>query len=375
MIILFNNATNNYTITMKKHKLMYAGITLLCILTMASACDDKKDGILIWNDPPTKADTLYQNPLFEPDLADPTFIKANDGWFYAYGTENEWAPGITRLIPIVRSKNLVKWEYVADAFSSKPTWKKDGGLWAPQIIYRNGTYYLYYSFSAWGDSNPGIGLATSEYPYGPFTDKGKIFDSSSIGVGNSIDPFFIETGVGRNKKAYLFWGSYLGIYGIEMSEDMKTTKGEKFKIAGDAFEASYIYPKDGKFYYFGSNGNCCEGANSKYRVSVAVATDIKGPYKTKDGKSILENGQEGTPFLYGDPTVGFVGPGHNAEIITDDNGRDFILYHAIEVKNPLLPNGATRRPLMMDEITWVDGWPTIDKNIPSNILKRTPYFE
>ncbi|GHT12713.1 arabinan endo-1,5-alpha-L-arabinosidase [Bacteroidia bacterium] len=360
-----------------KKLLTLVSCTALLVVFIAFACGSSNDGVLVWNDPPTSADTLYQNPLFEPDVADPSFMRANDGWFYAYGTENTWSPGVTRIVPIVRSKTMKRWEYVADAFTkdTKPAWKTDGGIWAPQIVFRNGTYYLYYSFSKWDDSNPGIGLATSPYPYGPFTDQGKVFDAQSIDVPNSIDQFFIEVGEGRNKKRYLFWGSFRGIYGIEMADDMKTTMGAKFKIAGNGFEATYIYPKNGKFYFFGSSASCCEGANSRYRVSVAAADDIKGPYKTKDGVDIIDNGREGTPFLVGDATTGWVGPGHNGEIITDDHGRDFIIYHAIAVNNPLLPNGATRRPLMMDEILWIDGWPTIAGNVPSSTQKTAPYFQ
>lgn len=366
---------------MKKIILLASCFLALLLFLSQGACNDEKKETLIWTDPPTEADTLYQNPLFEPDLADPSFIRTPDTtgikWFYAYGTQNEWAPGVNRITPIVRSKNLVKWEYVADAFSVKPSWKSDGGIWAPQIVLnsRDGLYYLYYSFSSWGDSNPGIGVAKSQYPYGPFEDMGKVFDTQSIGVRNSIDQFYIETGSGRNKKAYLFWGSFAGIWGIEMGADMKTTVGEKFKIAGNGFEGTYIYEKDAKFYFFGSSGNCCDGANTLYRLSVAVADNIKGPYKTKAGGGILNDGVEGTPFLKGSKDVGWVGPGHNAEIITDDNGRDFILYHAIAYDNPLLPNGATRRPLMMDEIIWENGWPTIENGVPSAALKTAPYFK
>ena len=348
------------------------------LIFLVLACSNKiNEGELIWTDPPTAADTLYQNPLFEPDLADPSFIRAADGWFYAYGTENAWAPGINRVTPIARSKNMVKWEFVANAFTTKPSWKNEGWIWAPQIVFSSsdGNYYLYYSFSSWGDSNPGVGVARSQYPYGPFEDLGKVLDSQSSGVPNSIDQFYIETGSGRNRRSYLFWGSYAGIYGIEVNADMKTTTGEKFKIAGNSFEGSYIYEFNNKFYYFGSSGNCCEGANSQYRLSVAVADDIRGPYKTKDGKDIINNGQEGTPFLHGDRNVGWVGPGHNGEIIQDDKGRFYILYHAIDVNNPLLPNGATRRPLMMDEVIWKEGWPTIENDVPSSSLKTAPYFQ
>lgn len=355
---------------------MNAIIAFLVSIVLLS-CKTAKEEILIWTDPSSASDTLYQNPLFIPDLADPSFVRASDGWFYAYGTENEWAPGKYRITPIIKSKNMVKWEYVANAFQTKPTWHNNGGIWAPQIVYNStdGTYYLYYSFSGWGDSNPGVGVATSKNPEGPFVDLGKILDNQSSGVTNSIDQFFIETGTGRNKKKYLIWGSFAGIYGVEMA-DMKTAKMEtKFKIAGNGFEGSYIYEHDGYYYYFGSNGNCCDGAQSQYRLSVARSTSIKGPFITKDGVGIINNSTEGTPFLHGDKNTGWVGPGHNAEIIVDDRGRYFILYHAIKYDNPLLPNGATRRPLMMDEIIWVDGWPTIAGGVPSHTQKSAPYFE
>lgn len=317
----------------------------------------------------------YKNPVFEPDLADPTVVKASDGYFYAYGTENRWSSGVHRVIPIARSKDLINWVYVGDAFAKKPNWKQAGGIWAPCIVYRNNTYYLYYSFSTWGDSNPGIGLATSSCPTGPFTDQGKVFDSESVGVTNSIDPFFITVGEGRGQRRYLFWGSFRGIYGIEVADDMKTLIGEKFQIAGNAFEAVCIYPKNGKFYFFGSNGSCCEGKDSKYRVSVAVAGDIKGPYKRKDGVSILNDGTEGSLFLKGDANTGWVGPGHNGEIFTDESGRDFILYHAIDYSNPLLPNGATRRPLMLDQVHWdKDGWPYIENTTPGFSYKAAPHI-
>jgi arabinan endo-1,5-alpha-L-arabinosidase len=359
---------------MKKQSLNITIIGLL-VLYICNSCTSLKEEVLIWNDPPTAADTLYQNPLFEPDLADPTVIRANDGWFYAYGTENEWASGIERLTPIVHSKDLVHWEYVADAFATKPAWKPTGYIWAPCIRFISGTYYLYYAISGWGDSNPGIGVATSQYPYGPFADQGKVFDAASIGVPNCIDPMYIEDGLGRLKKRYLFFGSYAGIYGIELSSDMKTTIGTKFKIAGNGFEAAYIYPKDGKYIFFGSNGNCCDGKDTKYHVTIAMATTIKGPYYTKTARDIIEDGMEASPFLTGDFTKGWVGPGHNGEIITDDTGHDYMLYHAVSYTNPLLPNGATRRPLMMDEVIWdSNGWPTIASGVPSNTLKRAPRF-
>lgn len=353
-------------------------LLILCFLS----CKEEEEGILIWTDPETPLAQTYINPVWQPDLADPTVIAIDNGWFYAYGTQNSWASGITRLVPIIKSKDLIRWTDVGDALTTKPSWKENGGIWAPHITYDKGSsdqtpaYYLFYSISTWGDANPGIGVAKSVKPEGPFTDLGKVFDSNEIGVDNSIDPFYIAVGEGRAFSRYLFWGSFRGIYGIELESDMKTTKGEKFKIANNKFEATYIHEKDGYYYFLGSLGSCCDGLNSKYRIAVARATDIRGPYLDKNGNDINTPGVEGTLMLSGNEDVGFVGPGHNAGIFTDLNGEDWILYHAIMVSQPTFSfSGVTRRPLMLDNIVWENEWATIKNGNPSNTLQEGPVFE
>ncbi|MFD0670053.1 family 43 glycosylhydrolase [Cohnella sp. GCM10027633] len=321
----------------------------------------------------THAPAKYANPVFEPVLADPSVVKAEDGYYYAYGTEDQWDDGVVHLVPVVRTNDLVHWTFVRDAFESKPDWKSEGGIWAPDVTLRDdGKYIMYYSLSEWGDSDPGIGVAVSDRPDGPFADKGKLFTSESIGVDNSIDPFFFEDGDGRS---YLFWGSFHGIYGIELSPDGLSTVGDKFQIADTQYEAPYIIERDGTYTFFGSVGSCCNGARSTYHVNVGQATSIRGPYADQEGLDLRSYG--GTLLLEAndEPDASgrqFVGPGHNA-IVTDDQDRDWIVYHAIEASDPLLDNEASKRPLMIDPIRWVDGWPTIKGDEPSRQSITGPY--
>ncbi|MCP8967959.1 family 43 glycosylhydrolase [Ectobacillus ponti] len=310
----------------------------------------------------------YQNPVFEPVFADPSVIKGEDGYYYAYGTEDDWGDGHgPHVVPILRSKNLVDWKFHRDAFEVKPGWKEGGGgLWAPDISkHKDGKYYMYYSVSIWGDPNPAIGVATADSPGGPFTDQGQLFTSDSIGVDNSIDPQFFQDDDG---KSYLFWGSFHGIYGIELSADGLKTVGEKFQVADTQYEAPYVIKRDGKYYFFGSAGSCCDGENSTYHVNVGRSDSIKEPFKDAKGVSLLQGG--GTTVLAFNEKKGkngkqFVGPGHNA-IVTDAAGKDWILYHAIDADDPRLLNGATRRPLLIDAITWEKGWPTVKGKEPGN---------
>jgi arabinan endo-1,5-alpha-L-arabinosidase len=62
--------------------------------------------------------------------------------------------------------------------------------------------------------------------------------------------------------------------------------------------------------------------------------------------------------------------------VTDDAGTDWIVYHAISPAEPKLRNGATRRPALIDRITWVDGWPVVhDGAGPSSASLPIPAIE
>lgn len=319
---------------------------------------------------------LYTNPVFTPILADPTVIRDPvSGFFYAYGTEDRWhTDNRNHVVPIVRSRDLISWTYVGDAFTTKPSWKSSGGIWAPDIAIVNDRYHLYYSYSTWGDTDPGIGLAISSFPTGVFVDQGKLFLSSEIGVPNSIDPFYFED----DGKKYLFWGSFSsasnqGTYGTELTEDGRAVKdmGQKFKIAAGDFEAVNIFKKNGYYYFFGSKGGCCDGLSSTYNVRVGRATSLEGPYLDRDGRDIADRGN-GTLVLQ--RSAVHVGPGHNAPLITDNNGDDWMLYHAMDVNNPVI-NGVNQRALFLDKVNWdSEGWPLVNDGYPSATEKAQPVF-
>ncbi len=315
------------------------------------------------NEKPQENGKTYSNPVLDHDFADPSIEKGKDGYFYAYSTQTTME-GKRRFMPIIRSKNLIDWEFVGQVFTAKPEWKKDGGgLWAPDVTFFNNKYYLFYSYSRWGDENAAIGLAIADKPEGPFEDKGKFLDSKDSGVYNSIDPFFISD----NGKNYLFWGSFHGIYGVELSKNAKSIIGEKFQIADNQYEASYILKRGNNYFYFGSVGTCCEGMKSTYRIKVGRSKYLKGPYLDKDGTSLMDGG--GTLLIKENKDKTFAGTGHNAEIITDKNGNDWLLYHGFSKSAP-----ASGRMLLMDKIIWKDGWPTIENGCPGISGMERPVF-
>lgn len=217
------------------HRLIAVALVAGCVLPMAQA-------------------RKYSNPVINRSAPDPTVLRDDDGTYWLYATEN------VRNVPIYRSDNLVDWTLTGTAFTNetRPQMVPDGSIWAPDIQKIGDKYYLFYSKSRWGGEwECGIGVATADKPEGPFTDHGKLFISNEIGVQNSIDPIYVEDG----GKKYMFWGSFRGIYAIELSDDALSVRpgAKPIRIAGTLTEGTNIYKRDGYYYLIGSAGSCCDG--------------------------------------------------------------------------------------------------------------------
>ena len=329
---------------------------MLFLFFVVISCKNKNDHEQDQNEPGDS--NLYKNPVVSFSLPDPTIIRAEDGNFYLFATED------IRNVPILRSADLIDWRVIGTAFTdqTRPVFEPNGGLWAPDINFIKNKYVLYYSMSVWGGEwTCGIGIATSDKPEGPYSDLGKLFRSNEIGVQNSIDPFFIED----EGRKYLFWGSFRGIYAIELSDDGLTFKegAEKIQVAGTAYEGAYIFKQNGFYYLFASIGSCCEGVNSTYTAVVGRSENLLGPYRNKNGNSMSSNQHE--ILIKGNDR--FVGTGHNSEIVTDQNGKTWIFYHAVDKTNP------KGRVLMLDEIQWLNDWPYVKDNTPSRSYEKPSF--
>ena len=298
----------------------------------------------------------YKNPVFREFLvADPTVIRAEDGNFYLYATESG-----KNNIPILRSSDLVNWTKVGEVFTAENhpqiTDKAGANLWAPDINKIGDRYVLYYSQP--GENNKhAIGVASGPSPVGPFTDHGKLIGSDEIGVDISIDQFYIE----EDGYKYMFWGSFRGIWAIELADDGLSLKpgAGKRKIAGDQYEGTYIHKRDGYYYLIVSTGDFMKD----YHVVVGRSRSLMGPYVDRAGRDMLGVHHE---LVVGNGN-GFVAPGHNAEFITDDKGQDWMLYHTrLEVGGP--------RYLLLDRIEWNDGWPEVRGHVPARSAEA-PVFE
>ena len=329
----------------------------------------------------------YTNPVFEPVLADPSIIRGDDGIFYAYGTQDNalWGEyyGV-KYGPILSSPDLVNWTYEDAVFkvSTLPNWGTLGaGIWAPDVIKLGDKYLYYYSLSTWGDPDPGIGVASSNAPLGPWTDHGKVFTSSEVGVGNSIDAAVVV----EDGRVFMAWGSFIGIYAIELTADglgllnPATAKTDKILLAGidngrwdiNNHEGVYFKKINGYYYMFLSTGTCCQGLNSSYRVLVARSENLLGPYVDHNNLAMANAQNRGSPVVSGNER--FVGVGHNS-IIEDDAGDYWILYHGFDTTKEAQYGTTNRRTLLIDKLEWTnDGWPYVQNQGASSSATK-PYI-
>ena len=319
----------------------------------------------------------YVNPVsrgFADTFADPSVIRAKDGYWYAYGTTDPLreGEGTRHIIPTARSSDLVNWTYVGDAFtgSTLPGWAApDAALWAPDIRYLDGTYYLYYVVTQTtvtpGPNDNAIGVATAPTPTGPWTDSGDpVVDPRPGASGNPDDfkwTFDPSEFTDRDGTRYLYYGSYYGgIFVTELSADGTEAVGEPTMVAIDnRYEGAYVV-RHGRWYYlFASEANCCAGPTTGYSVFAGRSESPRGPFVDRDGIPLVASRVGGTIVVTPNGNT-WVGTGHNA-VVTDLAGQDWLLYHAIDRRDPYLdePFGINQRPMLLDRLDWVDGWPTV----------------
>src|SRR5690606_30725897 len=133
---------------------------------------------------------------------------------------------------------------------------------------------------------------------------------------------------------------------------------DKVKIAGTAYEGAYIYKKGKYYYFFGSTGSCCEGLNSTYQLVYGRSKSLLGPYVNKKGDLLMNNKHD---VLIG-KNEGFVGNGHNAQILKDDAGNDWLFYHGFVNEDN---SKKLDRYLLLSQLKWdQQGWPYVDGNSP-----------
>lgn len=341
--------------------------------------------------------TSYSNPL-QPDIgdgrtldscADPMVLRAqepDDPYWYLYCTtdplddQDRDATGalVFNKIPQLRSLDLVDWEYVGNAFVDNPSWAPDASLWAPDVVYSSAfdRYYLFVTVTDVADSVSGVpgctsdsalGVAISSSPTGPweFTDAPVVAPRPN---GQGCDFFWTYDadvlGDTVGTSAPFYYGSYFGgVFAAPATftaDDVTVDTASATQVTvGNRYEGANVVEKDGYYYLFASATNCCNGALTGYSVFAGRSEDPYGPFVDREGVSLLAGEVGGTPVISMNGNR-WVGTGHNS-VFVDAAGQWWTAYHAVDQADPFFSQepGFTKRPVLLDPLDWVDGWPTV----------------
>ncbi len=341
----------------------------------------------------------YDNPLAPRILgssgtvdscADPTVLRGQqrgDRHWYLYCTtdplndaDTEGGEPRFHPVPMLRSRNLVDWRYVGDALPRAPSWAADGaGLWAPDVVWSRATHRYYLTFVVTDvddeiSGEPGcstdsaIGVAVSRGPTGPW----RVSEQPVVGPRRNpegtgcdfwwtFDPDVLGDAVGA--RGFLYYGSYFGgIFGTRVSFDRRgvETAGEPRRITiGNRYEASNVVRRNDWYYLFASATNCCNGPLTGYSVFAGRSRSPLGPFVDREGQRLLAGRVGGTPVLSMNGNR-WVGAGHNS-VFQDRGGQWWTAYHAVDRSDPYFAGqpGFTKRPVLLDPLDWVDGWPSV----------------
>lgn len=301
------------------------------------------------------------------------------------------------------SKDLITWKSGPTPFTKTefPSWINNyvrgatdsngnpifhGGFWAPDIIYMNNKYYLYYSCSEWGTMTSTIGCVTNK-TLDPESPDYKWEDVGFLGIWsyqpglalNAIDPSIIR---GHDGKVWMVYGSFNreGIVITELDSISGKPKTYTGNLPGRSIANSWtggshygegeggamVY-RDGYYYLFYNKGGCCAGIASSYYMVMGRSTNPRGPFLDKEGKAMrrVSARSGGTIVMKHDDSRGqddrYYGPGHFG--MYRENGVDYVSFHYYD-PNGFYPNPDVNNQggptLGLAKLDWgEDGWPSI----------------
>jgi xylan 1,4-beta-xylosidase len=233
------------------------------------------------------------NPLIDVQVRDTIVCRGGDGNFYLTGStgENIWA--YNRGVELWKSSDLVKWHYIGLVWDldKEGTWEKAWrplhdnpcrAIWAPEIHYLRGNYYICLSIAPTGIS---ILKSTTGKPEGPYVHA----FSPDKPIINAIDPTLFEDDDGS-----IYFTASSGTRIVRLKEDfsglaedfrpvqlmgpdhMPTHHAAKCAGRGSndlGTEGAVLFKANGR-YYLGA----ADEYEGRYSTCLAMSDNIYGPY-------------------------------------------------------------------------------------------------
>ncbi len=276
------------------------------------------------------------NPVVQTKFtADPAPVVIKDTVYLFTSHDEDNAQGFTMFNWMCyTTKDMVNWtdRGIIAGLSVFKWANQNNDAWAPQVIERDGKFYLYAPVRQQGANV--IGVAVADNPLGPYTDP---IGKPLIPKGNGyIDPtIFIDD----DGQAYLYFGNPNAWY-VKLNKDMTSYSGDIVKAEGkpkNYQEGPWIYKRNAHYYLAYASTCCPEG------IGYAMSDKPTGPWEFKGN------------IMDGDKRSDGNHPG-----IIDFMGKSYVFGFNYKLNWEIAPTKHERRSVCCAELTYnADG--TIQK--------------
>lgn len=234
----------------------------------------------------SKVPLTYTNPVIRGSFPDPSTICVGDD-FYTINSTFQYFPGLV----ISHSKDLVNWKQITYVFNDEnPIDLRhfyDGcGLWAPDISYYNGEFYVFYCLVQLTKDRKvnvrGNYMTKAKSVYGPWSKPVQITD-----YGNDPSHF-----VDDNGEHYMLYAAGIpkgnGTLIVKLNKECTKivegpfwmeTSGKK-----SAPEGPHLIKKDGYYYFMMAASS---GVFNGHHQLLARSKNIYGPYESFPGNPFI----------------------------------------------------------------------------------------
>jgi len=233
-----------------------------------------------------------ENPVVQTGYtADPAPVVYKDTVYLITSHDEDDANGFHMLDwKCYTTTDMVNWtDHGAIASLATFPWAtQNNDAWAPQMIERDGKFYLYVPISVQGWPKNVIAVAVADNPLGPYKD---VLGHPLVDKGNGyIDPTVF---VDDDGQGYLYFGNPNPWY-VKLNKDMTSYSGVVVRAEGrprNYQEGPWIYKRQGHYYLAYASSCCPEG------IGYAMSDQPTGPWVFKgnimDGNALSSGNHPG----------------------------------------------------------------------------------
>jgi len=314
----------------------------IAALLLCTYCSKKKNSD---PPPPPPPSNTFLNPL--QTGADPWVIKKDSFYYYTQTLGNR--------IAIWKTKRMSKLSAatITTVFTPVAGNANAANIWAPELHFLNGKWYIYYTAGSGPDSTQRTWVlenSNADPTTGIWTDRGRIYanDSDFWAIDGSVlehkgSFYFIWSGrpVASVQNQNLYIAKMSNPYTLQTPSVMISRPELNWETnGGPVNEGPEALIKDGKTFVIYSASGCW---TDDYALGMLTLKDNGDPLNAADW---TKNPQ---PVFSKRPENNAYGPGHNGFFKSPDGSEDWIIYHANSNSNE---GCSDKRNIRIQKFSW-----------------------